>query len=147
MYYYEGNIMCYSFPSFSAYTPAQTPVIKAVSPSEGFTNGGQNVVIIGENFFDGLQARRTCKFSKTAVLKMFFLALQVYFGNSAVWSELVTPNAIKVTTPERQSPGMVDVTLAYKTRPMSKGAPGRFIYVGASYGWMNATSLLKYMYI
>ena len=58
---------------------------------------------------------------------------QVYFGNSAVWSELVTPNAIKVTTPERQSPGMVDVTLAYKTRPMSKGAPGRFIYVGASF--------------
>jgi len=91
-----------------AYTPAQTPVIKAVSPSEGFTNGGQNVVIIGENFFDGLQ---------------------VYFGNNAVWSELVTPNAIKVTTPERQTPGMVDVTLAYKTRPMSKGAPGRFIYV------------------
>ena len=58
---------------------------------------------------------------------------QVYFGNNAVWSELVTPNAIKVTTPERQTPGMVDVTLAYKTRPMSKGAPGRFIYVGASY--------------
>ena len=45
----------------------------------------------------------------------------------------MTPNAIKVTTPERQSPGMVDVTLAYKTRPMSKGAPGRFIYVGASF--------------
>ena len=45
----------------------------------------------------------------------------------------MTPNAIKVTTPERQSPGMVDVTLAYKTRPMSKGAPGRFIYVGALY--------------
>ena len=60
-------------------------------------------------------------------------AFQVYFGNTAVWSELVTPNAIKVTTPERQTAGMVDVTLAYKTRPMSKGTPGRFIYVGASY--------------
>ena len=65
------------------------------------------------------------------ILKLF--SFQVYFGNNAVWSELVTPNAIKVTTPERQTPGMVDVTLAYKTRPMSKGAPGRFIYVGASY--------------
>ena len=29
--------------------------VKALSPSEGWTAGGQTIVIIGENFFDGLQ--------------------------------------------------------------------------------------------
>ena len=48
-------------------------MIKAVSPSEGFTNGGQNVVIIGENFFDGLQARNMRCLLGTATLKMAFL--------------------------------------------------------------------------
>ena len=37
------------------YTPALSPTIKAVTPSEGWTQGGQTVIIIGENFFDGLQ--------------------------------------------------------------------------------------------
>ena len=31
------------------------PQVKALSPSEGWTSGGQTIVIIGENFFDGLQ--------------------------------------------------------------------------------------------
>ena len=92
----------------SAYTPAQTPVIKAVSPSEGFTNGGQSVVIIGENFFDGLQ---------------------VIFGTIPVWSELITSHAIRVQTPPRHIPGIVEVGLAYKSRQFNKGSPGRFVYV------------------
>lgn len=29
-----------------------TPCIKAVSPSEGWTKGGDSVIIIGDNFFD-----------------------------------------------------------------------------------------------
>ena len=42
--------------SFSGvYTPALSPTVKAVTPSEGWTQGGQTVIIIGENFFDGLQ--------------------------------------------------------------------------------------------
>ena len=48
-------------------------MIKAVSPSEGFTNGGQNVVIIGENFFDGLQARNRRGLQKNSFVKMLFL--------------------------------------------------------------------------
>uniref|UniRef100_A0A672JE47 Transcription factor COE3 n=1 Tax=Salarias fasciatus TaxID=181472 RepID=A0A672JE47_SALFA len=32
-----------------------TPCIKAISPSEGWTTGGATVIIIGDNFFDGLQ--------------------------------------------------------------------------------------------
>lgn len=44
-----------------------TPVIKAVCPSEGWTSGGATVIVIGDNFFDGLQ---------------------VVFGTVIVWSEV-----------------------------------------------------------
>jgi len=44
-----------------------TPCIKAISPSEGWTTGGATVIIIGDNFFDGLQ---------------------VVFGTMLVWSEV-----------------------------------------------------------
>ncbi|KAK7925878.1 hypothetical protein WMY93_008188 [Mugilogobius chulae] len=43
------------------------PCIKAISPSEGWTTGGATVIIIGDNFFDGLQ---------------------VIFGTMLVWSEV-----------------------------------------------------------
>ena len=43
------------------------PQIKAVCPSEGWTTGGQTVILIGEHFFEGLQ---------------------VVFGNMVVWSEV-----------------------------------------------------------
>ena len=48
--------------AFTAY-----PIIKAICPNEGWTTGGTNVVVIGENFFDGLQ---------------------VVFGSLIVWSEV-----------------------------------------------------------
>lgn len=41
------------------------PLVKALIPSEGWTSGGSQVIIIGENFFEGLQ---------------------VIFGNCLVWS-------------------------------------------------------------
>jgi len=47
--------------------PAATPCIKAISPSEGWTAGGATVIIVGDNFFDGLQ---------------------VVFGSMLVWSEV-----------------------------------------------------------
>ncbi|KAJ8248070.1 hypothetical protein GJAV_G00237920 [Gymnothorax javanicus] len=76
---------------------AATPCIKAISPSEGWTTGGATVIIIGDNFFDGLQ---------------------VVFGTMLVWSE----------TPPRHIPGVVEVTLSYKSKQFCKGAPGRFVY-------------------
>ncbi|XP_053597751.1 transcription factor collier isoform X2 [Microplitis demolitor] len=88
--------------------PLQTPCIKAISPSEGWTSGGSTVIIIGEHFFDGLQ---------------------VVFGSMLVWSELITDHAIKVQTPPRQTPGVVEVTLSYKSKQFCKGSPGRFNYV------------------
>uniref|UniRef100_A0A8C6VYN9 EBF transcription factor 2 n=1 Tax=Nothobranchius furzeri TaxID=105023 RepID=A0A8C6VYN9_NOTFU len=88
-------------------SPNPTPCIKAISPSEGWTTGGAMVIVIGENFFDGLQ---------------------VVFGSMLVWSELITPHAIRVQTPPRHIPGVVEVTLSYKSKQFCKGAPGRFIY-------------------
>jgi len=46
---------------------AATPTIKAICPSEGWTSGGTTVMIVGDNFFDGLQ---------------------VVFGSMLVWSEV-----------------------------------------------------------
>ncbi|KAM8938604.1 transcription factor COE3-like isoform 2-T2 [Pelodytes ibericus] len=86
---------------------AATPCIKAISPSEGWTTGGATVILIGDNFFDGLQ---------------------VVFGTMLVWSELITPHAIRVQTPPRHIPGVVEVTLSYKSKHFCKGAPGRFVY-------------------
>ncbi|XP_023680319.1 transcription factor COE1-A-like isoform X3 [Paramormyrops kingsleyae] len=92
-------------PSFLEHAAA--PCIKAISPSEGWTTGGATVIIIGDNFFDGLQ---------------------VIFGTMLVWSELITPHAIRVQTPPRHIPGVVEVTLSYKSKQFCKGTPGRFIY-------------------
>lgn len=46
---------------------AAAPCIKAISPSEGWTIGGTTVIVLGDNFFDGLQ---------------------VVFGNVTVWGEV-----------------------------------------------------------
>ncbi|XP_069712783.1 transcription factor COE4 [Phaenicophaeus curvirostris] len=83
------------------------PCIKAISPGEGWTTGGATVIVIGDNFFDGLQ---------------------VVFGSVLVWSELITPHALRVQTPPRHIPGVVEVTLSYKSKQFCKGAPGRFVY-------------------
>ncbi|XP_038848889.1 transcription factor COE3-like isoform X7 [Salvelinus namaycush] len=91
----------------TSHLEAATPCIKAISPSEGWTTGGATVIIIGDNFFDGLQ---------------------VVFGTMLVWSELITPHAIRVQTPPRHIPGVVEVTLSYKSKQFCKGAPGRFVY-------------------
>ncbi|XP_022671334.1 transcription factor collier-like isoform X2 [Varroa jacobsoni] len=87
---------------------SSTPCIKAISPSEGWTEGGSSVIIIGDNFFEGLQ---------------------VVFSTMLVWSEMLTPHAIRVQTPPRHLPGAVEVTLSYKSKQFCKSAPGRFTYV------------------
>ncbi|XP_012222547.1 transcription factor collier isoform X3 [Linepithema humile] len=106
--------------------PLQTPCIKAISPNEGWTSGGSTVIIIGENFFDGLQ---------------------VVFGSMLVWSEFITPHAIKVQAPARQIPGVVEVTLHYKSKQFCKGQPGRFVYVSVNeptidYGFQRLQKLV-----
>uniref|UniRef100_A0A452IHU8 IPT/TIG domain-containing protein n=1 Tax=Gopherus agassizii TaxID=38772 RepID=A0A452IHU8_9SAUR len=102
---------------------AATPCIKAISPSEGWTTGGATVIVIGDNFFDGLQ---------------------VVFGTMLVWSELITPHAIRVQTPPRHIPGVVEVTLSYKSKQFCKGAPGRFVYTGEGLPRSPAPPLLSH---
>lgn len=47
-------------------------------------------------------------------------------------TQLITPHAIRVQTPPRHIPGVVEVTLSYKSKQFCKGAPGRFVYTGES---------------
>ena len=65
------------------------------------------MVIIGDNFFEGLQ---------------------VVFGSLIVWSELITPHAIKVQIPARAHAGPCDVTLSFKGKQLCRDLPGRFVY-------------------
>lgn len=51
--------------------------------------------------------------------------------------QLITPHAIRVQTPPRHIPGVVEVTLSYKSKQFCKGAPGRFIYTGKSAPMQN----------
>ena len=60
---------------------------------------------------------------------LIFCILQVVFGTMLVWSELITCHAIRVQTPPRHIPGVVEVTLSFKSKQFCRGAPGRFIYV------------------
>lgn len=48
--------------------------------------------------------------------------------------QLITPHAIRVQTPPRHIPGVVEVTLSYKSKQFCKGAPGRFVYTGKIQG-------------
>lgn len=104
----EESPLCLSSSGLYPPLPVATPCIKAISPSEGWTTGGAQVIIVGDNFFDGLQ---------------------VVFGTMLVWSELITSHAIRVQTPPRHIPGVVEVTLSYKSKQFCKGSPGRFVYV------------------
>lgn len=62
-----------------------------------------------------------------------FLAITYMMGISfpcLFIPQLITPHAIRVQTPPRHIPGVVEVTLSYKSKQFCKGAPGRFIYTG-----------------
>lgn len=86
--------------------PNGAPIIKSVCPSEGPTSGGTTVVIVGDNFFEGIQ---------------------VVFGTMLIWGEVLTPHAIKLQLPARHA-GACDVTLSYKGKQFSRDMPGRFVY-------------------
>jgi hypothetical protein len=64
---YNINILIYNINIDLFLAISATPCIKAICPSEGWTTGGSTVIIIGDNFFDGLQ---------------------VVFGSMLVWSEV-----------------------------------------------------------
>ena len=85
--------------------PTPSPTVKAVTPTEGWTHGGQTVIIVGENFFD---------------------QIQVCFGSTTVFSELITSHAIRVTTPPCSMSGMIDISLVFGSLQLHVG---RFNYL------------------
>ncbi|NWZ67604.1 COE1 factor, partial [Acrocephalus arundinaceus] len=68
--------------------------------------------------------------------QIIFIGWHCYFKCGFVWfvsltagfKFLITPHAIRVQTPPRHIPGVVEVTLSYKSKQFCKGTPGRFIY-------------------
>lgn len=116
--------------------PVATPCIKAISPSEGWTIGGAQVIIVGDNFFDGLQVVfGTMLVWSEVCFKPCYRSLWawLYFVFMFRWHfsifQLITSHAIRVQTPPRHIPGVVEVTLSYKSKQFCKGQPGRFVYV------------------
>lgn len=61
------------------------------------------------------------------ILCMYFRIIHNLTQLSAF--QLITSHAIRVQTPPRHIPGVVEVTLSYKSKQFCKGAPGRFVYV------------------
>ncbi len=59
-----------------------TPVIKHIQPNEGWVIGGQVVLILGENFFDGLQVMfNTMVVYSEVRLRLIFRNEENYFFN------------------------------------------------------------------
>jgi len=87
--------------------PKTFPRILAISPSEGWTMGGQTIVIIGDNFRQGVQ---------------------VVFGSLPVNSQFISSHAIRVQSPP-MAPGMVEVTLAMDCYQYAITIPGMFKYL------------------
>jgi len=44
--------------------------------------------------------------------------------------QMITSHAIRVQSPPRNIPGIVDITLSYKSKVFCRGTPGRFVYTG-----------------
>jgi len=44
--------------------------------------------------------------------------------------QMITTHAIRVQSPPRNIPGIVDITLSYKSKVFCRSAPGRFVYTG-----------------
>lgn len=89
---------------------------------------------------------QTCKhevFLVSGWRNLFFSCLLIWVHYVCFIIQLITPHAIRVQTPPRHIPGVVEVTLSYKSKQFCKGAPGRFVYTGKT--WLTPFSLLLLM--
>jgi len=87
-----------------------SPRIIAISPSEGWTIGGQTIVIIGDNFKAGMQ---------------------VIFGGVPLQCQLISSHAVRVQSPGGVA-GVVEVTLALGPHQYNISCPGTFKYISTS---------------
>jgi len=106
--------------------PKTFPRIIAISPSEGWIMGGQTIVVIGDNFREGLQ---------------------VIFGSFPVLSQVISSHAVRVQSPPRANPGTVEVTLALDSHQYNIAVPGMFKYVSPTepsldYGFARLSKLV-----
>lgn len=91
----------------------------------------------------GLLVDKLYLFSETIFLMVFKLCLtqwlftvkydfnktKIFFYSFYFRIQILTPGAIRVHTPSRHSPGVVDVTLSYKGKQFCRDCPGRFTYI------------------
>eukprot|EP00126_Sphaerothecum_destruens_P008432 Sdes_comp20209_c0_seq4m13549 len=90
-----------------------TPRILAICPSQGGIEGGKTVVIIGENFFEGI-----------AVI------FGNIYGSDAI---LITSHAISVKIPRQNYAGVTEVSLFHKGKRIPKVNSARFMYLSNSH--------------
>lgn len=60
---------------------------------------------------------------------------------------MITHHAIRVMAPPRHIPGVVEVTLSYRSKQFCTGAPGRFVYTTLAeptidYGFQRLVKLI-----
>ena len=81
------------------------------------------------------------------IMIMFMFVILCFLLSPPPPQQLITPHAIRVQTPPRHIPGVVEVTLSYKSKQFCKGAPGRFVYVSLTeptidYGFQRLSKLV-----
>ncbi|KAF0991390.1 hypothetical protein HZS_7444 [Henneguya salminicola] len=87
---------------------AKLPLIHQVIPKEGKLSGCDEVAIVGENFFEGIQ---------------------VAFGNQIAYkTEIITNNIMKVITPPCNGSLTVDIKCVHGCRVLLRGISAQFRY-------------------
>uniref|UniRef100_A0A8C9XFE2 EBF transcription factor 1 n=1 Tax=Sander lucioperca TaxID=283035 RepID=A0A8C9XFE2_SANLU len=90
-----------------------------------FLKCNQNCLKNAGNPRDMRRFQVRCSCLRAYSISTFFCFIALIFLPSL---QLITPHAIRVQTPPRHIPGVVEVTLSYKSKQFCKGTPGRFIY-------------------
>ncbi|KAG7261005.1 hypothetical protein CRUP_002763 [Coryphaenoides rupestris] len=90
-----------------------------------------HVLAVSDNMFvhnNSKHGRRARRLDPSEAATPCIKAISPSEGWTTGGATLITPHAIRVQTPPRHIPGVVEVTLSYKSKQFCKGAPGRFVY-------------------
>ncbi|KAL4823058.1 hypothetical protein H8958_017635 [Nasalis larvatus] len=110
--------------------PPSVPILVVVSTT---VNVDGHVLAVSDNMFvhnNSKHGRRARRLDPSEVYESTngHIIIRYYSKNGDISLRLITPHAIRVQTPPRHIPGVVEVTLSYKSKQFCKGTPGRFIY-------------------
>ena len=81
-----------------------TPIIEAINPAEGWTTGGATVVIVGDNFFEGIDVGFDGSLVHTEVTSTGLCMNFLYFINLN-FSLLVLGDCLLLVTKSQESNG------------------------------------------